>query len=106
MATKAQNISKVTEKLVKKAMAEYGKKVDPLTIKKGIESYQRKNPDLIGKIEAKNKAFKTAYGDKNPAYDIFSTSIKKIDASIPKLKKGKYVSVKCKLGRNKKTRVT
>ena len=106
MATKAQNISKVTKQLVKKAMAEYGKKVDPLSIKKSIDAYQRKNPDLISKIEAKNKAFKTAYKDKNPAYDIFSTSIKKIDASMPKLKKGKYVSVKCKLGRNKKTRVT
>tara|TARA_R100001443_G_scaffold91441_3_gene98025 strand:+ start:295 stop:615 length:321 start_codon:yes stop_codon:yes gene_type:complete len=106
MATKAQNISKATEKLVKKAMEKYGKRVDPLTIKKSIESYQRKNPNLISKIEAKNKAFKTAYKDKNPAYDIFNTSIKKIDASIPKLKKGKYVQVKCKLGRNKKTKVT
>ena len=106
MATKAQNISKTTEKLVKKAMERYAKKVDPLTIKKGIESYQRKNPDLISKIEAKNKDFKTAFSAKNPAFDIFQTSVKKIDASIPKLKKGKYVQVKCKIGKNRKTRVT
>ena len=106
MATKAQDISKRTRKLVEEAMEKYAKRLDPRSIKKGIESYQRKNPNLISKIEAKNKAFKTAFSAKNPAFDIFQTSVKKIDTSIPKLKKGKYVQVKCKIGRNRKTRVT
>ncbi len=106
MGTKAQDIAKMTKKQIKKALSKVSGDVDPRQIKKAFERYETRNPNLLAKIEAKNKAFKKAYEGLNSPYSIFQGSVKRIDASIPKLKKGKYISVKCKLGKSKKTLVT
>lgn len=80
--------------------------IDPRLEKIFSERKLKKNTSGIRQIAAKNKALQRLLANSTARFNPLK-KVGPIPTAIPmSAKTGKYVQVKCKLGKNKKTRVT
>jgi len=82
------------------------KQTDPRLEKIFSERKLKKNTSGIRQIAAKNKSLQRLLANSTARFNPLK-KVGPIPTAIPmSAKTGKYVQVKCKLGKNKKTRVT